>query len=337
MLGKASGLITLAVVWALGLTTCTPSTEVPSSDMLLTQQSIESSGRTRTFNAFVPALSHGQKAPIVVVLHGNGQSAKKILGLDNNKAPFKRWLTIAKDKKVLILAPDGVLGSAGSAGWNDCRDDAVTNPMTDDVAFIDALVDLAISQYGGNEARIYATGISNGGNMAIRLAIERPNRFVAVAPVAAALAAQSKCGAPSMCGVPSMSKPVGMLLINGTKDPIRPDGGGAILGTGRGTVCSTAKTITAFRQAANLIVAPVEEDLQDSFAADGSTVTRVGGPPGALVPNVVLLRINEGGHTEPSPTERYSSSAELLKLVGKQNGDFEMADVVWDFFDSQHR
>ncbi len=302
------------------------SAEFSPSDKLLTQQSIASGGATRTFDAFVPGLANGQKAPIVVVLHGNGQSAAQILGLNNKPAPFRRWLTIGSAKKVIVLAPDGATGSSGDPGWNDCRGDATTNPTTDDVAFIDALVNLAISKYGGDEARVYATGMSNGGHMSIRLAIERPNRFVAVAPVAGALAAQSECATPS--------KPVGMLLINGTADPIRPDGGGAMKGIGRGTVRSTAETITAFRQAANLGAAPVEEDLPDSFAADNSTATRVG-PPGALVSNVVLLRINAGGHTEPSPTERYSAALQLI--VGKQNGDFEMADAAWIFFDSQHR
>ena len=45
---------------------------------------------------------------------------------------------------------------------------------------------------------------------------------------------------------------------------------------------------------------------------------------------VLLYRVNNGGHTEPSIAERYANIWKLI--VGNQNGDVEMAEEVWDFF-----
>jgi polyhydroxybutyrate depolymerase len=44
----------------------------------------------------------------------------------------------------------------------------------------------------------------------------------------------------------------------------------------------------------------------------------------------MLYKINNGGHAEPSQTERYGNF--FLSIVGNQNGDFEMANEIWEFF-----
>ncbi len=45
---------------------------------------------------------------------------------------------------------------------------------------------------------------------------------------------------------------------------------------------------------------------------------------------VELVRIDKGGHIEPSLTERYRPRYE--HLVGPQNHDLEAAEVAWQFF-----
>jgi polyhydroxybutyrate depolymerase len=300
--------------------------DASASPGLAVGQTMVVGGVNRTYDVYVPALGPGQKAPIVFLFHGNGGSAQQLLGLDGTKAPFKRWLDLAMSKKLVVFAPQGLQGPSGQAGWNDCRADATTNPTSDDVAFADALLDLAIAKLGGDPTRAFATGMSNGGNLSLRLAIERAARFVAVAPVAAALAADSECAPPTT--------PIGLLLINGTADPIRPDNGGAMFGTGRGTVLSSTATVAAFRTANGISQPTVETPLPNLSATDGCTVVRVASPT-ARAQDVVHLRVDGGGHTDPSLVERYSNL--FLATVGKQNGDIEMADVVWAFFETQHR
>ena len=54
-----------------------------------------------------------------------------------------------------------------------------------------------------------------------------------------------------------------------------------------------------------------------------------------MVQRLFSLKLNNGGHTEPSISERYSSI--WLSIVGNQNGDIEMANEVWDFFKTKTR
>ncbi len=48
---------------------------------------------------------------------------------------------------------------------------------------------------------------------------------------------------------------------------------------------------------------------------------------------VELIRIDGGGHVEPSRTQRYVGL--IARVLGTQNGDLEMADEVWRFFKRQ--
>jgi polyhydroxybutyrate depolymerase len=80
---------------------------------------------------------------------------------------------------------------------------------------------------------------------------------------------------------------------------------------------------------------PEISNLPDINTTDGSTITkyvyknREGGT------EVVLYKVNNGGHIEPSKAERYSSL--FLLAVGKQNGDIEMANEIWNFFKDKMR
>jgi polyhydroxybutyrate depolymerase len=55
------------------------------------------------------------------------------------------------------------------------------HPLRDDVAFTDAMLDVLATDYVIDARRVYATGFSNGGQFALRLAMDRSNRFAAVA------------------------------------------------------------------------------------------------------------------------------------------------------------
>jgi polyhydroxybutyrate depolymerase len=57
-----------------------------------------------------------------------------------------------------------------------------------------------------------------------------------------------------------------------------------------------------------------------------------GSVPGAA--QVELVRIDGGGHIEPSLTQRYRPIYE--RLVGHQNHDFESAEEAWRFFSDKH-
>jgi len=299
---------------------------------LLKDQHLIVDGSRRSFDLFIPDSRSAGAAPLVLLLHGHAGDADVITGENHRPAPYRVWLDIAEREQLVLVIPDGEKGADGYRGWNDCRADTANNPRTDDVAFIDRLIEVVAANYPIDRSRVYASGTSNGGMMVYRLALERSATFAAVAPVVAAMPARSQCGAPV--------EPVPILIMNGSADPFVPWRGGAV-GRGdkaraeRGTVTSTADTVRFWVNHNAITAAPVSRDLPDIDPYDHSTVHVTGYRGGRDRSEVVLYEVRGGGHTEPSLAERYGF---LFRLVlGPQNGDVEMAEAIWRFFSRHHR
>jgi polyhydroxybutyrate depolymerase len=124
-----------------------------------------------------------------------------------------------------------------------------------------------------------------------------------------------------------------MLMMNGTADPIVPYEGGQ--GSSRfaaGGFWSTEQTLAFWRQTNGCEVADAETaELDDRDPTDESTVTRITShcPAGH---DVVLYRINGGGHRMPGriPDARFPRM--VTYMLGPQNRDIDGAEVIWDFF-----
>ena len=296
----------------------------PPQSGLFKDNSTSIGGVQRTYDYYIPSGLGSQPAPLVILLHGGLGSADTMTGADGSPAPFRVWMDVAEAEKLILVFPEGLIRPNGETGWNDCRGDTSTTPSSDDVAFIAELIRQFSSSYNTDHNRIYASGISNGGFMSLRLALELSDRIAAVGVIAAGMPAVSKC--------PDAVRPTSVLFMNGTDDPLVPYPGGAIgnPADGRGSVLSTADSVhywTGFNQTQQ--TAPIS-DLPDIDGADGSSARRYRYYAGLEQTEVVLYEINGGGHSGPSMLERYSPLAELV--IGRQNHDFEMAREVWEFF-----
>lgn len=291
-------------------------------------RSVDVGGTERSYLIHLPRIAPPPGgAPVVIMLHGHGASAEDLTGLGNtNAAPYRQWVSIARRERMVLIAPEGLRGSDGRQGWNDCRADATTNPDTDDVAFLNAIVDAAQNEVALDRRRIYVVGTSNGGHMALRLAIEQPSRVAAVAAIVAAMPARSECTATQ--------RAVPVLFMNGTDDPLLPYAGGEMAGQARGTVLSTDASVRIWRRLAGIDAAPGRSDFRDVNTGDSSKVELWRHWKNG-VPQVALYRVVGGGHVEPSQVERYRPF--YLRRVGPQNGDIEMAEEVWRFFSAQAR
>ncbi|MFO0361914.1 MAG: alpha/beta hydrolase family esterase [Flavobacteriales bacterium] len=291
---------------------------------LLKNQSITIGGIDRDYHIFIP--ENPVNAPVVFLFHGNGGSHDDLIGLTGVKAPYKVWLDIASHENLIVVIPNGTLGSSNSRGWNDCRNDALSNPTSNDVEFISDLLDFVAAKYNANTSKVFAVGTSNGGHFSIRLAQEIPNKITAFAAIAAANSVNSERS--------NSNVKVSALFMNGTDDPIMPYNGGE-MPSNRGEVFSTENTVSYWvqRNAANST--PVVVNLPDINTTGGSTVTRYVYQNGGDGTEVALYKVNNGGHTEPSLVERYSSL--FLLAVGNQNGDLEMANEVWSFFSDKSK
>lgn len=263
--------------------------------------------------------------PLVILLHGHVGSAAQVLGRERIAAPLSLWLHIADREQLLVLAPDGTMGSDGKSGWNDCRADAVSNPHSDDVGFLNALIDEAVAEHHADPARVYVMGMSNGGIMAFRLATESGARLAAFATVGASMPARSACAAPKA--------PVSALIVAGTADPIVPYAGGDIkfaMLRQRGSVVPVEDAVAGWRQLAQLPAAGTSMAFPHRDVADVTRATRTvwGADPRKL--QVELIRVEKGGHTEPSKVKRLQWMYRMV--LGAQNGDVEVAEEAWAFF-----
>lgn len=272
----------------------------------------------RVYDQYVPA-AHWEDAspsPVVVLLHGQRSSRS-----DLERGPYSAWQEIADANNILLIIPQGVDGANGHAGWNDCRSDVVGNPDSDDVAFITRALDQVSETFQVDDERIFAVGTSNGGHMAIRLAHESPTRFAGTAVIAAGMPANNGCAnAPT---------PISTAFMWGTEDPLAPYEGGPMAGR-RGDILSADASIQYWIKRNGTTTSPETTKYSDLDPADNSTVERMFFKSEEDQAHVALFTVSGGGHTEPSVEHQYRRL--VKRVLGEQNHDIEMADVLWEFF-----
>ncbi|HEX2533810.1 MAG TPA: PHB depolymerase family esterase [Chitinophagaceae bacterium] len=161
-----------------------PDTELHFSGSMIVE------GRERTYTVNLPPnYPEGSGFSLVLALHGGGGSARQFettSGLSEK----------ANASGFIVVYPEGVRSSGllGLRTWNagGCCDDAAEKNI-DDVQFISRLIDQLVAGYKINPKRVYATGHSNGGMMAYRLACQLSHKMAAIAPSAATLVVQQSC------------------------------------------------------------------------------------------------------------------------------------------------
>jgi poly(3-hydroxybutyrate) depolymerase len=128
-------------------------------------------GLARSYRLRVPVSYDGSTAvPLVVDIHG-------LLSSSAQQAGISRWAPIAERENLIVAYPEG-LNSAWNAGI------CCGNRGIDDLGFIRAVVADVAASANIDPARIYATGLSNGGAMTQRLACDASDLFAAFAPMA---------------------------------------------------------------------------------------------------------------------------------------------------------
>lgn len=144
---------------------------------------LEVAGTTRRYLLYLPGIhDRGAPLPLLVALHGGGGHAEFM-------ADEERYGLIGKAERAgfAVVFPNGHsrLPRGRLATWNagGCCGNA-RDTGSDDVAFIRAVVADVARRTPIDRQRIFATGMSNGGMMAYRLACEAADLFRAVAAVA---------------------------------------------------------------------------------------------------------------------------------------------------------
>ncbi len=262
-------------------------------------QSIASGGRQRTYRVYRPASVTGDRAvPLVVFLHGgfgDGQQAESSYG----------WDPAADAGSFIVVYPDGV-----SKAWNGGT--CCGLPMSqgvDDVGFIRDVVARIEAEAAIDPSRVYATGISNGGIMAYRLACET-NLFAAIGPDSATMLVP--CAAPPMTSV---------IAIHGTADHNIPYQGGVGSGTAHVDGPAVPDVLARWRT--------IDQCAAPQSVVAGSVTTSLAACPGG--PSVELVTIDGAGHQWPGGKPSTPVIAALLGL-DQPSTALDATAVIWAFF-----
>lgn len=129
----------------------------------------------RRYHLYVPpglALKAGEKLPLLVMLHGCGQTGRDL-------AALSRMNLLAARERFLVLYPEQerLANAHGCWNWFERR-----NGKTDaEAATLLAAVDLVARRQPVDLGRVAVAGLSAGASMAVWMAAQYPERFRAVA------------------------------------------------------------------------------------------------------------------------------------------------------------
>jgi polyhydroxybutyrate depolymerase len=177
-----------------------------------TTRTLAFDGIERSYILHIPPSYNGsQAAPLVLSFHGGGGNAE-------NEMRLSGFDSLADEKGFIVVYPNGT-GRLGDKilTWNGgtCCGYAAANNI-DDVGFVRALVTDLQTTVTIDAKRIYATGLSNGGILAYRLACDASDLIAAIGPVS---------GTQNIAPC-NPSQPVSVIHFHGTADEHLPYNGG---------------------------------------------------------------------------------------------------------------
>ena len=255
--------------------------------------SFEYDGYVRDYRLYVPEAYDGTEAwPLVFNLHGYTSNAAQ-------QELYAQMNGVADQGSFLVCYPNGI-NNAWNVGFGGLE--------TDDVGFINALLDTLMVYYQVDPGRVYSCGMSNGGFMSYKLACESADRFAAVASVTGSMV-------PAEAAACAPSRPVPVLEIHGTADLVVPYAG--LFNS------LSIPDLLAFWVGQNGCTGdPLLTPVPNSDPFDGSTAELVQYLDCEAGSEVWHYKVINGGHTWPG--------AGLI--IGITNQDFDASEAIWAFF-----
>ena len=187
-------------------------------------------GLERDYIIHVPS-NINQDSPLVVVIHGYTSSAETIM-------TYSGMNDIANREGFIAVYPQGTVGSDGNTFFQ-VGYDFHSDSTVDDVSFIRYLVNSLTQEFNLKRQKAFATGMSNGGDMAYLLACTSSDLFKAVASVTGVMMKQTM----DNC---ELDNPVPIFEIHGTADDISFFDGDIDNSTGWGAYYGLPETIDFF-------------------------------------------------------------------------------------------
>jgi polyhydroxybutyrate depolymerase len=260
-----------------------------------TTVALTSHGFAREYLVYAPKSYTGRsKVPVVLEFHGFGSNAQQQLAY-GNFGPH------AEGDGFLVVAPQG---------QGQPRHFTLLGPTAgeeDDVVFVGDVIDHLQQTLCVDPARIYSTGMSNGGALTAVLACRVSDRIAAFASVAAVVWGP-QC---------ARARTVPIIAFHGTDDRVVPFDGGQVRCCGNPTIPAAATTMGNWAKHDGC-EAMVEEPVKGTVTVRRWTGCKAGGV-------VELYVVGGGGHTWPGSTVGGA-------LLGGVNKDIDASALIWEFF-----
>ncbi len=278
--------------------------------------------RKRYYEIHIPPdYSSDQPHPVVLVLHG-GAGFPSGARFQSNIEP------IADELGFIVVYPAGShrLYRSKQLYWNVGPKPKKDQRAVDDVEFIATVLDDLARFFNVDAQKVYATGISNGGQMTYRLACELPTRIAAIAPVAG----------PEQIGTyfRHPERPIPTIAFHGRRDTWFPWDGGYTQANELYNSRYLPPVEQQIAQWARLNRCELRPQRSEQAGQAISQVYDDGGEAGC---EVVLWELRDGGHTWPNgrvvPLDVEMGPTELGPGgVGRVNRDIPANKIMLEFF-----
>ena len=267
-----------------------------------TNGTLISSGEKREYLLYVPS-SYDPAMPVALVINIHGFS-----DWPANQAKVSQWNQLADEENFIVVYPSGV---GFPKRWRVTATDEDPTGMETELQYFRDLIDKLSREYAIDPERIYASGLSNGAGMSLRLACSMPERIAAIGGVAGAYVVDLNDCPGDVPGI----------FFHGQADEIVPYYGGP-----SGPFPIEFPIIPSFvHDYAQLNGCGSEETV--ILETDNLLGVRYEGcEPGA---GVVFYTIANGGHTWPGGKPLPGS------IVGKTTQEIDATRLMWEFFFEQ--
>lgn len=267
--------------------------------------------------------------PVVMALHGFSHDAAKMerITSPNGDPTNPQSLDSLADREgFAVIYPNGTplktrAGRAWNAGGGQNGYAPIAAPEVGDhihdVKYLNDVLDDAAKVLNTDKSRVYATGISNGGAMAYRIAVQMCDRLAAVGVVAAG----NQYSAAINGGEPARNVP--LVVMHGEDDQVWPINGGEMFYGKMASIPGSVEQWAEWNQA-KLVN---DTTLEDKNIKDGTRVelkSYRGATPNS---DVDFYTVHGGGHAWPDGQQFTSESH-----MGKVTRDVNANEVMWNFF-----